>query len=97
MNGQCPDQGKRAELDTVMGFFAKLWIDNKAGVSEPSFCDELLEKVTARRDFTDSIDLISNITGVPYHQSYTAKAISVKESWPTALENLFALVCFLRR
>ena len=79
-----------------MRFFIKE-IDNKEGVSEPSFCTELLKKVTARRDFTDSIDLISNITGVPYNKSYTAKENTVKESWPTALENLFALVCFLRR
>lgn len=73
MNNECSDQGKRAELDNVMRTIMNN-VPDKEGIFEPSFCNEIIEKVQVRRDFSDSAELISAITGTDYESSYTAKS-----------------------
>ena len=55
---------------------------------------KLLAKVKAPREFDGSVDLVSLVTGQDYKSAFQLKP-SVKEEWPTALENLYAIMYFL--
>ena len=48
----------------------------------------------APREFDGSVDLVSLVTGQDYKSAFQLKP-EVKEEWPTALENLYAIMYFL--
>ena len=63
---------------------------------EPSFSEELLKKAKTLPDFYESDHLISLVTGQPYADLDT-DAWKPRDTQPTALENLYAIVYCLRK
>ena len=56
--------------------------------------NKLFDKVKALREFEGSVNLVSLVTGQDYNSGFQLKPV-VKEEWPTALENLYAIMYFL--
>ena len=64
-------------------------------ISEPVWSKDVQEKVSRRREFDSSAELASMMTGLDFESIYNVES-KPKDEWPTALENLFGLVLFLR-
>ena len=88
-------KGRELRLDNVMRKILAHG-DNLEGVSKPAGGEQILERVKAEREFDSSAELISLMTGQDFASSFSVKQ-EVKEEWPTALENLYALVDLMRK
>lgn len=63
-------------------------------IKGPQGTENVLEKVKKVREFEQTADLISVLTGQDYAAGYTVKPV-LKPEWPTAQEYLYSLVRYL--
>ena len=84
--------GREIRLDKVMQRIQSSAL--LPSIDGPDCTSSILTKVKTPREFDQAASLFSLMTGQDYSSSYTVQP-EVKEEWPTAIENLFALVVFL--